>query len=99
VGELLDAMLFAVENSRDKLNYFNIGQEGSPSTVRFMAETVVQHVAPGARIRYTGGKKGWVGDVPFFQFSIEKIQALGWRPRLTSNESIKLAVRELVEGK
>jgi UDP-glucose 4-epimerase len=56
-------------------------------------------VAPGARIRYTGGKKGWVGDVPFFQFSIEKIKALGWRPRLTSNESIALAVRELVEGK
>jgi UDP-glucose 4-epimerase len=99
VGELLDAMLLVMEKSQDKLNYFNIGQEGSTSTVRFMAETVVKHVAPGARIRYTGGKKGWVGDVPFFRFSIEKIKALGWRPRLTSNESIELAVRELVEGK
>ena len=66
VGELLDAMLLAMEKSRDKLNYFNIGQEGSTSTVRFMAETVVKHLAPGARIRYTGGKKGWVGDVPSF---------------------------------
>jgi UDP-glucose 4-epimerase len=99
VGELLDAMLLAVEKSQDKLNYFNIGHGGSTSTVRFMAETVVKHVAPGARIRYTGGKKGWVGDVPFFRFSIEKIKALGWRPRLTSNESIELAVRELVKGK
>jgi UDP-glucose 4-epimerase len=99
VSELLDAMLLAVEKSQDKLNYFNIGQEGSTSTVRFMAETVVKHVAPGARIRYTGGKKGWVGDVPFFRFSIEKIKALGWKPRLTSNESIELAVCELVEGK
>jgi UDP-glucose 4-epimerase len=98
VGELLDAMLLAVAKSQDQLNYFNIGQEGSTSTVRFLAETVVQHVAPGARIRYTGGTKGWVGDVPFFRFSIEKIKALGWRPRLTSNESIELAVRELVEG-
>jgi UDP-glucose 4-epimerase len=99
VGELLDAMLLAVEKSQDKLNYFNIGQDGSTSTVHFLAETVVKHVAPGARIRYTGGTKGWVGDVPFFQFSIEKIKALGWRPRLTSNESIELAVRELAEGK
>jgi UDP-glucose 4-epimerase len=99
VSELLDAMLLAVEKSQDKLNYFNIGQEGSTSTVRFMAETVVKHVAPGARIRYTGGKKGWVGDVPFFRFSIEKIKTLGWRPRLTSAESIELAVRELAEGK
>ena len=98
VGELLDAMLVAIEKGQDRLNYFNIGQEGSNSTVRFMAETVVKHVAPGARIRYSGGKKGWVGDVPFFRFSIEKIKALGWRPRLTSNESIELAVRELVEG-
>ena len=99
VSELLDALLLAVEKSKNKLNYFNVGQEGSTSTVRFMAETVVKHVAPGARIRYTGGKKGWVGDVPFFRFSIEKIKALGWRPRLTSDESIELAVRELVEGK
>jgi UDP-glucose 4-epimerase len=99
VSELLDAMLLAVEKSQNKLNYFNIGQEGTTSTVRFMAETVVKHVAPGARIRYAGGKKGWVGDVPFFQFSIEKIKALGWRPRLTSDESIELAVRELAEGK
>ena len=98
VGELLDAMLLAVEKSQDKLNYFNIGQEGSTSTVRFMAETVVKHAALRARIRYTGGKKGWVGDVPFFRFSIEKIKALGWR-RASSNESIELAVRELVEGK
>jgi UDP-glucose 4-epimerase len=99
VGELLGAMFLAVEKSQDKLNYFNIGQESSASTVRFMAETVVKHVAPGARIRYTGGKKGWVGDVPFFRFSIEKIKALGWRPRLTSDASIELAVRELAEGK
>jgi UDP-glucose 4-epimerase len=99
VGELLDAMLLAVEKSQNKLNYFNIGQEGSASTVRFIAETVVKHVAPGARIQYTGGRKGWIGDVPFFQFSIEKIKALGWRPRLTSDESIELAVRELAEGK
>jgi hypothetical protein len=40
-----------------------------------------------------------VGDVPFFRFSIEKIKTLGWRPRLTSAESIELAVRELAEGK
>jgi UDP-glucose 4-epimerase len=98
VSELLDAMLLAAEKSQHKLNYFNIGQDGSTSTVRFLAETVVQHVAPGARIRYTGGTKGWVGDVPFFRFSIEKIKALGWRPRLTSDASIELAVRELAKG-
>jgi UDP-glucose 4-epimerase len=95
VGELLDAMIFAVEKSQDRLNYFNIGQEGSSSTVRFMAETVVKTIAPQARIRYTGGKKGWVGDVSFFQFSIAKIKSLGWKPRLSSNESIEMAVREL----
>ena len=50
--------------------------------------------APGARIRYTGGSRGWVGDVPKFSYSTAKLQALGWSPRLTSNAAVERAIQE-----
>ncbi len=94
VGELVDAMTFLFQNQQNKLNVFNISPEGSASTVRFMAEATVRLAAPGAKIRYTGGSKGWIGDVSKFQYSIEKLKAAGWKPRLTSNETVELAIKE-----
>jgi len=96
VSDLLDAMLFITETAAEALNFFNIGTVGSGSTVRYIAETVVRRQAPGAVIRYTGGSKGWVGDVPRFDYSIDKLQQLGWGPRLTSDQAVDRAVEEIV---
>jgi UDP-glucose 4-epimerase len=57
VDELVDAMLFILANSSDKLNYFNIGPPDTGVTVRDIAEEVVRAAAPGAGIRYTGGDR------------------------------------------
>lgn len=94
VGELVDAMTFLFAKQQNKLNVFNVSPDNSASTVKFMAEATVRLAAPGAKIRYTGGSKGWVGDVSKFQYSIEKLKAAGWKPRLTSNETVELAIKE-----
>jgi UDP-glucose 4-epimerase len=94
VSELIEAMVFLFQKEQKRLNVFNIAPDGSASTVRFMAETTVRLAAPGAKIRYTGGSKGWVGDVSKFQYSIEKLKTAGWSPRLTSNETVELAINE-----
>jgi UDP-glucose 4-epimerase len=94
VSELVDGMLFLFDRTRDKLNFHNIAPDGSATTVRQIAEAVVKVVSPQAKIRYTGGSKGWVGDVPRFRYSIEKLKKAGWSPRMTSNEAVDLAVSE-----
>jgi len=94
VSELVDAMVFLYEKQQNHLNVFNVAPDGSASTVKFMAEATVRLAAPGARIRYTGGSKGWIGDVSKFQYSIAKLKAAGWKPRLTSNETVELAIKE-----
>ncbi len=94
VGELVDAMVFLYQKTKDRLNVFNIAPESTATTVRYMAEATVRAAAPGAKIRYTGGSKGWVGDVSKFQYSIEKLKAAGWKPRLTSNQAVELAIKE-----
>jgi UDP-glucose 4-epimerase len=96
VADLIDAMLFAIMRAKEKLNYFNIGTADTATTVRYIAERVVMRMSPGATIRYTGGSKGWVGDVPKFNYSIAKFKKLGWTPRLTSNAAVDRAVDEVV---
>lgn len=96
VADLLEAMHFIVENGKDRLNFFNIGTAETVTSVRYLAEAVVQRQSPGARIQYGTGNKGWVGDVPKFNYSIEKLKGLGWSPRLTSDEAVDRAVDEIV---
>ena len=96
VSDLLDAMHFIVDRAGDKLNFFNIGTADTATTVRYIAEAVIRRQSPLAKIRYTGGNKGWVGDVPKFNYSIEKLKKLGWSPRLSSNAAVDCAVGEIV---
>jgi UDP-glucose 4-epimerase len=96
VNELLDAMFFIVDNGMEQINIFNIGSNDDGATVRFLADTVISAFAPGARKRFTGGTKGWVGDVPRFNYSTRKLQGLGWQPNLSSEQAVVQAVRELV---
>jgi len=97
VSELIDAMLNLFQKAQQPLNYFNIAPSGEGTTVRFIAEATVRALSPKAKIRYTGGSKGWVGDVPKFTYSIEKLKATGWSPKLASNAAVELAIRENVE--
>ena len=81
-----------------KLNYFNIGIDDDGATVKFIADTVVDAMAPEAEIKYGRGNKGWVGDVPHVRYSIAKLEALGWQPALSSEDATKKAVTEQLEG-
>jgi UDP-glucose 4-epimerase len=95
VDELVNAMIFISEKAGERLNFYNIGPVGEGMTVRGIAEEVVRVASPGASIRYTGGEKGWVGDVPQFNYSIRKLQNLGWMPEYSSEQAVKTAVQAL----
>lgn len=46
---------------------------------------------------YTGGDRGWTGDVPKMRLSIEKLSKLGWEPEYESDEAVRKAARDLIE--
>lgn len=53
---------------------------------------VISSMGLNAKIRYTGGDRGWVGDVPKFAYNLEKIHALGWKASLTSDQAVQKAI-------
>lgn len=95
VDDLLQAMLFIAAQSREKINIYNVGPNDIGCSVREIANAVVARVQPGASIAYGLEGRGWVGDVPKFSYSVEKLTALGWKARHTSQEAIQLAVNEI----
>lgn len=98
VSELLAAMKFIVVHATGRRNVFNIGPAGAGATVAFMAESVVARLSPGTPIAYTGGDRGWVGDVPQFRYSTERLARLGWQAKLSSHDAVLRAIDEVASG-
>jgi UDP-glucose 4-epimerase len=47
------------------------------------------------RLDYTGGDRGWIGDNPFIFLDTKKIQATGWKAKLTIEQGIIRTLRWL----
>ena len=97
VSELVEAMIFIAANAKDRFNVYNIGPADEGVEVADIAGMAVAAVAPGAVIEYGIGRRGWVGDVPQFRFSVAKLAALGWSQRLTSSQAVRRAMDEIVQ--
>ena len=98
VSELIAAMSFIVAHATDRRNVFNIGPNGGGTSVAFIAERVIARTLPGTPITYTGGDRGWVGDVPRFRYSTERLAQLGWQPGLSSDEAVLRAIDEISDS-
>jgi UDP-glucose 4-epimerase len=92
------AMQFAGQKSSAPVNVFNIGTSDRVSAAE-IAEIVVASCGGRARIEFTGGERGWTGDIPQQLLSIERLVKLGWRPARTSREAVELTVREIARAR
>jgi UDP-glucose 4-epimerase len=95
VSELIEAMLFINNNTDNGMNYYNIGAMDDGVFVKQIAEEAAKVVSPDAKINYQKTDRGWVGDVPRFYYSVDKLKDLGWSPKMSSLEAIQRAVGEI----
>lgn len=93
VKDLIDGINFVIANSHDRFNVYNLGSD-SRTKVKEIAAMVIEEMRLDAAIRYTGGDRGWVGDVPEFRYDLSKVNALGWSAPHDSNASVRLAIQK-----
>jgi UDP-glucose 4-epimerase len=96
VADCVDAMCHVVEHAGDDLNTYNLGSRTTTSVTR-IADVVSEAMGLSPTYEYTGGDRGWTGDVPKMRLSVEKLSALGWEPPESSEDAVRRAARELVD--
>ena len=97
VGDCVDGILHVMKNTDKQLNLYNLGSHDTASVKR-IAEIVVEETGcEGASIEYTGGDRGWAGDVPRAMLAIDKMLAIGFNVNYNSEDSIRHTARALIE--
>ncbi|SEK59338.1 NAD-dependent epimerase/dehydratase family protein [Haloferax larsenii] len=94
VEDCVDAMCHVVENADREYNVYNLGTRTTTS-VTTIANIVADVMGLDPDYEYTGGDRGWTGDVPKMRLSIEKLSALGWEPTASSDDAVRRAAEEL----
>jgi len=97
VEDCIDAMLFVYQNSTASLNVYNLGCPDQIYVSRiadiFLEE---QGLQDKVKIQYTGSDRGWAGDVIAMKLDVSKLNALGWKSPLTSEDIVRKTVQMLM---
>lgn len=95
VKDCVEGMLIGYRKASSKVNIFNIGVD-EQTTVDRVADIVIEEMhldKDKVKRKYTGGPRGWTGDNPVVELSLDKIKKLGWKPKVSSEEAIRRTVR------
>jgi UDP-glucose 4-epimerase len=92
VQDCIDAILHVVgtpvaPSAAGRTRIFNLGTDEYVrvnDSIRF----ICQALGLQPELRYTGGDRGWIGDNPFIFLDTARIQATGWKPKLSIEQGI-----------
>jgi len=98
VDDCVNGIFYAVDHAPGNAESFNLGSVDTITVDRIAEITVREMALRSVRFTYTGGPRGWVGDVPYVFLDITKMQKLGFVPKHSSEEAVTLAVRHMLES-
>ncbi|HIE10318.1 MAG TPA: NAD-dependent epimerase/dehydratase family protein [Kiritimatiellae bacterium] len=100
VEECIEGMAFGLLNAEldegNPCEIFNLGTD-SVTPVTKIAQIVTEEMGlKNTRIVIEGTPRAWPGDQPRVHITVEKINRLGWKARLSSDEAVRTAVRRML---
>jgi UDP-glucose 4-epimerase len=97
VSDVVEAVMTALARETRPFQVYNVAT-GDYTTVREIADMAVEVLGlrPGSvTYEFTGGDRGWKGDVPVVRLRTDRIRALGWSNRLRSSEALRASLEEM----
>jgi len=97
VDDIIKAIRLVELKYLNNFSYFNVSTLDYIS-VKEIAEIVINLLnLKDVQYIYTGGNRGWKGDVPIVRLNSDKIRKFGWKNSFTANEAIVKSVQSIIE--
>ncbi|HEY0785191.1 MAG TPA: NAD-dependent epimerase/dehydratase family protein [Acidobacteriaceae bacterium] len=97
VLDVVEAVLLALDRRALPFEVFNVSTLDTVTVTEIAGEVVrCLELSHPPLFEYSGGSRGWKGDVPMVRLNSDRIRALGWASRRTSREAIRAAVESMM---
>ena len=100
--DCIDGMLYVIGHTRLQegegvCDVFNLGAPDE-TNVLDIAKIVIEEMSlPDCKIKLRGGERGWKGDQAKIALDIGKIRSMGWEPKHSSDEAVRIAIRRMLK--
>ena len=98
VDDVLDAVFHTAGRQSDPYSAWNVAT-GDYITVTEIAELAIEIAGlriADVRLEYTGGSRGWQGDVPVVRLDTSKLRATGWTCKRPTREALRQSMLSMV---
>lgn len=99
VEDVVEAVLLAHEKTSRSFQTYNVAT-GDYITVTEIARLAMEVCGLSdeeVQLEYTGGDRGWKGDVPVVRLNTERIRGLGFACRRSSQQALCIALHAMLE--
>ncbi|MEM3362653.1 MAG: NAD-dependent epimerase/dehydratase family protein [Candidatus Anstonellaceae archaeon] len=96
VSDAVNATILAWKKQKKIIEIFNVGSE-KKYTVDKIAKIVCKELNVSPSFCYTGGERGWIGDVRSMLLDVSKIKHIGWKEKVSLEKGIKKYIKWLRE--
>jgi UDP-glucose 4-epimerase len=99
VLDVVDAMLLALREQEKRCEAYNVatGDYITVTEIADLAGEVLGLDPDEVEYEYTGGSRGWKGDVPIVRLNTDRIRSLGWSNRYSSRDALRESLSALAE--
>ena len=98
VDDVVEAVLHAATWSRNPSRCSTsrpVTTSRSPRSPRSPSTSLA--CPPGrTQFEYTGGDRGWKGDVPVVRLNTDRIRALGWKNQRTGRQALRASMESMI---
>ncbi|MEC8085985.1 MAG: NAD-dependent epimerase/dehydratase family protein [Pseudomonadota bacterium] len=99
VSDVVKAVTTLPFKHTNKFEVYNIAPTDQISVNQIAKEIFHQlKINDDINITYTGGDRGWKGDVPIVVLDAGKARLHGWKEEYSSHEAISKSIKELISG-
>jgi UDP-glucose 4-epimerase len=98
IDDIVNAVLLAATRAPRPFSVFNVAT-GDYITVTEIAEIALEVLdlsGDATKLIYSGGDRGWKGDVPIVRLNTDKIRSLGWSNARSTRDAIRDSLRSML---
>jgi UDP-glucose 4-epimerase len=98
VSDVVQAVLMAAQTSKENFAAYNVatGDYITVTDIAHLALECLQLDPAKVELEYTGGTRGWKGDVPIVRLNTDRIRSLGWNCRFGSREALRHSMLAMI---
>lgn len=97
IDDLIWGMVVAYRHCDKQCDVYNLGVSDTTKISDAIAIVIEEMGLSNVQVDWTGGARGFPGDVPVVIFNPSKMAQYGWKAQYKSTEAVRIAVKRLLE--